>query len=128
MAKTTKQVTGDLGEELAVRFLVKHGYLVVSRNYRKTVGEIDIICRKRNSLYFVEVKTVSRVTGAENMFDLHRPEDNIHELKLKRMGKAIEIYLEETGCELDWEIMGILVILDKSRKTAKISIIEELAL
>lgn len=128
MAKTEKQVVGDLGEDLAVRFLVKHGYLIVSRNYLKSLGEIDIICRKRNTLYFVEVKTVSRETETNNAFDAYRPEDNIHEQKLKRMGRAVQIYLEESNTALDWEIMGVLVILDKLQKTAKISVIEDLVL
>ena len=128
MPKTVKQVTGDLGEELAVRFLVKHGYIVVSRNYLKTAGEIDIICRKRNILYFVEVKTVSRVTKLHKTDDAYRPEDNIDERKLKRMGRAIQIYLEETGTALDWEVMGVLVVLDSSSKRAKISTIENLVL
>lgn len=128
MAKTQKQTVGDLGESLAVRFLVKHGYLIVLRNYLKSVGEIDIICRKRNKLYFVEVKTVSRETETNEDFDAYRPEDNIHEKKLKRMGRAVQMYLEESNTDYDWELMGVLVVLDKSHKIAKISVIEDLVL
>lgn len=49
--------TGQLGEELAVAYLQKHGYTIVDRNYRKKFGEIDIIAREGPALVFIEVKT-----------------------------------------------------------------------
>jgi putative endonuclease len=49
---------GARGEKLACRFLRQHGYKVLYRNFRgRTGGEIDIVCRDRDTLVFVEVKT-----------------------------------------------------------------------
>jgi putative endonuclease len=49
---------GARGENLACRFLRRHGYKILYRNFRgRRGGEIDIVCRDRDTLVFVEVKT-----------------------------------------------------------------------
>jgi len=49
---------GRLGENEACRFLRKKGYKILYRNFKvRTGGEIDIVCRDRETLVFVEVKT-----------------------------------------------------------------------
>lgn len=58
MGKT--QRIGMLGEELVAKFLMKRGFNVIDRNFRKKWGEIDVIATKKNILHFVEVKSVSR--------------------------------------------------------------------
>ena len=49
---------GVSGEKLAGRFLRRQGYKILYRNFRgRSGGEIDIVCRDRDTLVFVEVKT-----------------------------------------------------------------------
>jgi putative endonuclease len=49
---------GASGENEACRFLRRNGYKILYRNFRgRTGGEIDIVCRDRDTLVFVEVKT-----------------------------------------------------------------------
>lgn len=48
---------GRQGEELAVNHLKRLGYRIICRNYRCSLGEIDIIARHRGVLVFVEVKS-----------------------------------------------------------------------
>ena len=48
---------GRQGEELAVNHLKRLGYRIICRNYRCSLGEIDIITRHRGVLVFVEVKS-----------------------------------------------------------------------
>ena len=52
---------GVRGEKLACRFLRRNGYKILYRNFRgRRGGEIDIVCRDRDTLVFVEVKTRTR--------------------------------------------------------------------
>ncbi|MDP2630042.1 MAG: YraN family protein [Candidatus Uhrbacteria bacterium] len=133
-SRTEKRRTGDIGEDLAAKFLVKHGYRVTGRNYLKKFGELDIICEKDGKIHFVEVKTVSPRKRAcpfqQNVsrvtFDEYRPEDNLHPWKLKRIKRAIQVYLEEKKVSQDMEFHAILVILDREKKTAKIKMLKNL--
>lgn len=56
---TTKSV-GDSGEELALRFLLKQGLMLVARNFKtpgRGGGEVDLIMRSPDgTLVFVEVR------------------------------------------------------------------------
>lgn len=49
-------VIGQQAEDKAARFLEKRGLLVLARNFRCRGGEIDLICRDKNTLVFVEVR------------------------------------------------------------------------
>ncbi len=52
---------GARGEKLAARYLRRHGFKVLYRNFRgRHGGEIDLVCRERDTLVFVEVKTRTR--------------------------------------------------------------------
>lgn len=48
---------GNRGEDQASLYLRKRGLRVVDRQYRQKWGEIDLICRDRETWVFVEVKT-----------------------------------------------------------------------
>lgn len=128
------QKIGNLGEDVACMFLVKHGYSVVDRNYRKKWGEIDIIARKSGILHFVEVKTVSRENIEEmgknvsRVTDEHRPEDNVHPWKLKRLSRAIQTYLLEKDVEEEWVFDVVTVYLDVEGKKAKVDMLENVVL
>lgn len=56
---TRDQATGRRGEDLAHRYLRKHGFVIVARNYRLSAGdaEADLIARDGDELVVVEVKT-----------------------------------------------------------------------
>ncbi len=51
-----RKIVGQQGEDLVAHTLLKQGFVIVERNYRKQYGEIDIIARKKNLILFVEVK------------------------------------------------------------------------
>lgn len=48
--------SGQQAEALAARFLERHGLQVVAQNFRCRGGEIDLVCRERRTLVFVEVR------------------------------------------------------------------------
>ena len=131
--QTQKQIVGGLGEEIASKFLSNKGFTIVTRNYRKKFGEIDIIAKKAGKIYFVEVKTVSREDLEEldvEMKDTFRPEDNVHLWKLKRLSRAIQVYLSENklGDETDWQFDVATVFLDMKSKKARVKVLEDVIL
>jgi putative endonuclease len=58
--RTWRRWFGDRGEREASRFLKRRGTRVLTRQYRTARGEIDLVCRERDILVFVEVKTRQR--------------------------------------------------------------------
>ena len=57
-----RQNLGETGEAIASAFLENNGYTILTQNYRRKFGEIDIIAREGDSLVFIEVKTRTGVS------------------------------------------------------------------
>lgn len=54
--RTPAQVAGGAAETRAARFLASAGLVIVARNYRTRLGEIDLVARDGATLVFVEVR------------------------------------------------------------------------
>ncbi len=133
LKRTQKQIIGALGEEIASKFLIGKGFKIITRNYRKKFGEIDVIAKKSGKVHFVEVKTVSRENLREvrpETDDVFRPEDNMHPWKLKRLSRTIQVYLFEVGQdqESDWQFDVVTVFLDEKNKLARVKFLEDIIL
>ena len=50
------QAMGQTAEELAAKYLEDKGFLVLARNYRTRLGEVDLVVQKGFLLAFVEVR------------------------------------------------------------------------
>lgn len=55
--KPKLKTIGTAGEEYIAQALLQKGFNILERNYRHRCGEIDLICRKKDLIIFVEVKT-----------------------------------------------------------------------
>lgn len=55
--RTSRVETGRAGEDIAVAELERRGYLIIERNWRCRLGEIDVVADHRGVLVFVEVKS-----------------------------------------------------------------------
>lgn len=78
---------GALGEKLACRYLRRNGYKVLFRNFRgRSGGEIDVVCRDKDTLVFVEVKTRGRE-------DFGRPVEAVDRQKQKRISRGALAWL-----------------------------------
>ncbi len=88
----SKRELGNWGEEAACRYLEKHGYRIVARNYALPgLGEIDIVVRAPGGeLVFAEVKALA---GAEDPATGLIPEDNLTSAKLHKMKNAAKGFL-----------------------------------
>jgi len=78
---------GARGEKLARRYLKRNGYKVLFRNFRgRSGGEIDVVCRDKDTLVFVEVKTRGRE-------DFGRPFEAVDREKRKRISRGALAWL-----------------------------------
>jgi putative endonuclease len=55
--KTEALERGVEGEDLAARYLQKQGLRIMDRRYQTRWGEIDLVCRDKETWVFVEVKS-----------------------------------------------------------------------
>ncbi len=83
---------GNMGENMAVDYLTKKGYIIISRNFRTPYGEIDIIAAKGDTTVFCEVKTRST-----DRYGLGR--EAITPAKLKHMLNSADHYCREHNIE-----------------------------
>lgn len=120
---------GNIGENIACTFIKNKGFDVLVRNYQKKWGEIDIIAIKDKKIHFFEVKSVTASFFAKHD-DNHRPEDNIHDLKVRHIRRMIETFLEESGRGLDAEFCFhvLCVYMNMNTKSAKVKMIENIIL
>ena len=126
---SNSQKIGELGEEIACNFLVKHGYLILERNYTKKWGEIDIIAQKEEKRYFIEVKSKSVANLDFVLDETNRPEDNMHPMKMRRLRRVVETYLisKRLGY-MDWQFDLLVVYLDIDNRKARVKVIENVIL
>lgn len=78
---------GRRGEDAAARFLDRHGYEIVERNWRCAAGEADIIARDEDAVVFVEVKTRSSC-------DCGMPAEAVDEAKRDRYERIAALFLQ----------------------------------
>jgi putative endonuclease len=117
--KLKNKYIGDLGEDLACKYLENKGFWIVDRNYSKKWGEIDIVAKHKQIIHFIEVKSLN--CNLENHdFSTKRPEENLHEWKIKRLFRVFQTYLISKKIESEWQFDVILVFLDCEHKKAKI--------
>ncbi len=124
--KNRKEV-GRIGEYIAAQFLARHGFKIIARNYRKPWGEIDIIAEKRETVRFVEVKTLSRETIEDVTRDTsdYRPEEQVHPAKLRTIARAAEIYMNTNKDTRDYQIDVVGVFLNTKTRQARCRLFEQ---
>lgn len=106
MSLFSKKQTGEAGEEYCAKYLKKHGFKILDRNYRKPFGEIDIVAVKNNVLCFVEVKT-------RHYKSLTQPYEAVDFRKRQRIINAAQAYLTEKDYRMFCRFDVCEVITDK---------------
>lgn len=86
MNKTKNRNTGNLGEDIAAKYLENKGYKILERNYELFLGEIDILAKDRKTIVIAEVKTV-RGAGFGLAQELVRYKK---QNKLRNLARALE--------------------------------------
>lgn len=103
---------GKVAEDLAVDFLVKSKYKILSRNFRYLKAEVDIIAEFENQIIIVEVK-------ARHTDIFLEPQEAVNKKKIKLLISAANYYIEEYN--IDKEVrFDIISILPNKQKTLEI--------
>lgn len=123
------QKIGELGEDIAIRFLEGRGHTTLERNYTQKWGEIDVITQKKKVVHFIEVKSMSFVAhgGVSHETDALRPEDHMDKNKQKRLKRTIETYLVSHKVR-EWCFDLVCVYVDQNSKKAHVKVMEDLIL
>ena len=121
MPKKNRQF-GDWGEKLAENFLRAKGYEILEKNFQKRCGEIDLICRKDDTLHFVEVKT--RTEASIRKFG--SPEEAVTKTKQQKIIQTALTFLAEKNHagNINWQTDVISVVYCGKDKKARINFIE----
>jgi len=59
MPATAAQILGARAEQIALQYLQDHGLAIVERNFRRRLGEIDLVALDNGVLVIAEVRTRS---------------------------------------------------------------------
>jgi len=113
----SRKKVGDFGEDIAAGYLKRKGCKILTRNFKKKWGEIDIVAKNKAKIIFCEVKTLRQAQGKP-----FAPEDEIDWKKKKQVLKMAQIYLSENKIPLEnpWQIDIIGIEISPDFKRAKI--------
>ncbi len=98
----TSKFIGDSGEHEVCKILKQKGFEVLNRNWRTKYCEIDIVAKKANTIYFVEVKTRKSDKFGSGF-------DYITKNKLKQMSFAAELWVSENNWQSDYQLAAASV-------------------
>src|SRR3989344_1636425 len=134
--KPNRAEVGKTGEDVACKYLKKHGYKLIERNYWKKWGEIDVVAIKDSTYHFVEVKGVTRnsegltFAKVKPSGDSWEAEENVHPWKLKRLSRAVQTYCLDRNLPEDqeWQVDVITVELDFDTRNARVKMLEDIGL
>ncbi|MDC9723499.1 MAG: YraN family protein [Urechidicola sp.] len=97
---------GNLGEKLAIDFLIEKGYKIKAKNWRYLKAEVDIIAQKENTIIGVEVKTRTSDYFGD-------PQDFITKKKIKLLVMAMNEYVISKNLDVDVRFDIIAIINNK---------------
>lgn len=98
---STKSI-GNEAEGMACLYLQEIGYKILDRNWTTRWCEIDVVCTKGRTVYFVEVKYRKNNLYGDGL-------DAITSIKLKQMNFAAEVWVNSNKWEGDYELAVISV-------------------
>ena len=99
------QATGLAGERGAEAFLQKKGYKILSRNYRKKTGEIDLVAKDGEYIVFIEVK-------ARKGLEYGYPREAVGYMKQKRIINTALQYIAQyklTDVGIRFDVIEVLI-------------------
>lgn len=94
--------SGRNAESRAADYLKKHGWKILSKNWRNRWCEIDIVAKYNNCVYFVEVKYRSRNEWGDGF-------EAITPTKLKRLARAADAWVMLNNWSGEYQLAAVKV-------------------
>lgn len=104
-----KHEIGVIGEDLAVKYLLKNNYKIWKRNFRCKQGEIDIVAWNNNELVIIEVKTRTKIKYG-------KPVDAVNVEKRKHIFNAAEYFVYINKLEKDFIRFDVIEVYINEKK------------
>ena len=105
-----KSETGRRGEELALDWLLAHGFTLRDRNWRGGHKEIDLVMESAERVHVVEVKTLTPPI-------LHQPFEKVDAAKQARLAAAARQYIARQQVRKEVQFDIVSVVLDGADTT-----------
>jgi putative endonuclease len=97
---------GKEGEDLACAKVEGLGYQCIARNFRCSLGELDLIAKDGETLVFIEIKT-------RKGRSLDYAKEAVHARKQRQMSKVALAYMKKNKCEDAKARFDVVVIHQK---------------
>lgn len=115
--RTNRKSLGKAAEMLAALFIKNKGFIVIEKNFRCRMGEIDIIAKHRGFIVIIEVRS-----AAGNSF--HDPLDSITQPKMERLRRLALMWLKLHKCDEPLIRFDVITVIFTARAKARIRHIE----
>lgn len=99
---TTTEI-GQQAEKLVSRYLGTRGYEILGQNWKTKTCEIDIIAKRSDTIYFVEVKYRKSLAHGDGF-------DYITLTKVRQMTYAATLWICQNNWQGKYELIGASVI------------------
>lgn len=100
-----KDDLGRRGEEVAATWFERHGYVVLDRNWRCRLGELDLVLRHGQTTVFAEVKTRTSMAYGH-------PFEAITAVKARRLRQLAAEWCRACGAGTDEIRIDVVAVID----------------
>ncbi|HEX6349844.1 MAG TPA: YraN family protein [Candidatus Dormibacteraeota bacterium] len=114
----SKQEVGRRGERLAAAYLEERGWTVLGTGFLARRGEVDLVCRRADSLVLVEVKTRSGL-------GFGTPAEAVGARKRRALGAAAAEYRALAGWRGEIRFAVVSLLLDQTGDVRSIELLED---
>jgi putative endonuclease len=104
MCDGMKNETGRIGEDIALAWLLEHGFRLLDRNWRSGHRELDLVVEGPERVHIVEVKTMTPPL-------LIQPFEKVDATKQHRMVSAARHYIAERHVRREVQFDVVSVVL-----------------
>lgn len=97
---------GKMGEKIAEKYFLDHGYEIIAKNFRKRTGEIDLIAKYKKRIIFIEIKTRKNSYFGE-------PQESINKNKIKKIYITGISFMRENDLRMPLQIDVVSIKLNE---------------